>query len=131
MGLSTLAELADVPEMDKQVHRVLERLQSLGKTAGTAMESSQVIAQFRIVPFDREGLRLVEHRLIGSPLIIPVGIGREPITEIVPGSRTLVHHRSERFEGSLGLHHMTHDTPGGSIHRRDHIHFVFLCPTNV
>ncbi len=131
MGLSTLAELADIPEMDKQVYGVLEPVKSLGKTTRTAMESSQVMAQFRIIPFDREGLRLVEHGLVGSSIVIDIGIGRESITEVTVGVRTLVHDCLEGLEGALCPHRMAHNAPGSSIYCCDDVHLVFFCPTNV
>lgn len=131
MRLRTPAELAEIPEMDKQVHRVLERLQTLGKTARTAMEPSQVMAQFGIVPFYRVGLRLVEHGLVGGPIVIDIGIGREPITKVTVGVRTLIHHRLKGFERAVGSHRMAHNAAGGSIHCRDDVHLVFFWPTNV
>jgi hypothetical protein len=95
------------------------------------MEACEIVAQLRILAFNRIGLRFVVQRLILSAVIVDVGIRFPAIAVIVCGVRGLIHYLLQDFKRSLQGEHPADDATCRTIHCGYQVDSVFFAPTKV
>ena len=74
------------------------------KTTRTARQSSQIMAQFGIIRFDRVGVGFALRDFIDAPVIPQAIIGIKGIAVVALGFGSFIHHLLDGFLGSLPDH---------------------------
>ena len=131
IGKSKLMQLTSIEAVHKQLQSRFQCIRTAGKTARTSAQASQVMAQFRIVRFDREGVGFALRDCIHTPVIPQALIGIKSIAVVTLSLGCFVHHVLDCFLGSLPNHSEAQIAAGETIYDGDDEDLVFLSPMKV
>ena len=124
-------KLALVPVENEGTERRPQGMNAAGKATRPSGQTSQVVAQFGIVRFDREGVGLALRDFVHPPVIPQTIIGIKSIAVVMLGLGGFIHHRLDHFLGSLPDHFETQIAAGETIYDGDDEDLVFFSPMKV
>ena len=128
IGKALLMQLTMVETEHKEFQSCIQRIRTTRKAAGTASQASQVMAQFGIVRFDREGVGFPLRDFIHTTVIPQAIISIKSVAVVALGLRRNVDQLLNDFLCSLPNHSEAQVATGEAIYDRDDVDLVFFSP---
>ena len=124
-------ELATVETINKQPQRTLERIGTARETTRRSGQTSEVVSQFSVIAFHREGIGFALRDFISAEVIPKTVVGIKSITVIAFGLGCLIHHILDSLLSALPDHFPAQITARMPVYERDDVDPVFLSPIKV
>jgi pterin-4a-carbinolamine dehydratase len=126
-----LIHLTLIEAIHEQLQSRHQGIRATRKTARSASEPSQIMAQFGIITFYRIGVRFPLRNFVHAPVVPQTIIGLEGITVVTLRLWCFVYHLLDDLLRSLPDHFEAQIAAGEPIYDRDDEDFVFLSPMKV
>jgi hypothetical protein len=124
-------KLASIEAVDEEPNRPIQSVNAAGKAARSASQTSQVVTQFGIISFDREGIGLCLRDFILTVVIPQAIIGIESITMVAFGFHRLIHHILYLRLSAFPDDFIPQKTARCPIYDRDDVDRLFFSPMKV
>jgi len=128
VGKTLLMQLASIEAIHEQLQCGFQSFRATGKTARTARQAGQVMAQFGVIPFDRVGIGFTFGDFVHAPVIPQAIIGFKGVGVIALGLRSFVHQLLNDVLRSLPHQAKAQVAAGETIYDRDDEDLVFFSP---
>ena len=126
-----LIELSAIVAIYKQADRTIECIGTTRETTRRSCQASQVVAQFSIPCFNREGVCLALRNFISAVVIPKAIIGIKSVAVIHFSLECIVHHILDSLLSAFPDHIPAEETAGLLVYERDDVDPVFLSPIKV
>ena len=126
-----LIKLAAVETKDKQAQSTLECIGTTRETTRRPGQTSQVVAQLSVIPFNREGIGFTFRNCIPAEVIPKAIVGIKSITVILFSLRSLIDNVLDNLLGAFPDHFPAQITACVPVYDREDVDFVFLSPIKV
>lgn len=123
-----LMQLASIETIHKELQSCLQGFRAARKAARAACQTSQVVAQFSIIAFDRVGVGFALGDFIHTPVIPQAIIGIKGVAVIALGLRRFIHQLLDGCLRSLPDNLKAQIEAGKPIYDRDDEDLVFFIP---
>jgi len=129
--IKLLIELPSIEAKDKQTQGTFERIGTARETTRRSGQTRQVMAQFSIVAFHREGIGFAFRNFVSTQVIPQAVIGIECVTVILLRLRRIVYQGLKGGWCALPDHFVAQVTTGLPVYEREDVDPVFLLPIKV
>jgi len=128
---SLFVELPTVESKHEQFQSTLQSIRATWETTRFTCKSRQVMAQLRIITFNRVGIIFAFWNFVAAIVIPKTTISLKTITEIPFGLGCLINHELDGFLGTFPDNHPAQNTTRFAIYDGDDVDPVFLSPIKV
>ena len=129
--IKLLIELPSIEAKDKQTQGTFERIGTARETTRRSGQTRQVMAQFSIVAFHREGIGFAFRNFIPAKVIPKAVISIKSVAVIAFGLRSSIHHLLDSLLCAFLDYFPPHITARLPVYTRDDVDPVFLLPIKV
>ena len=126
-----LVELAAIEAIDKQSQCAFERMWTTREATRRSGQASQVMAQFGVVTFHREGVGFAFRNFISAVVIPKAVISIKRITVIAFGLGCFIDHILDGLLSAFPDHFPAQITARLPVYNREDVDPVFLLPIKV
>ncbi len=124
-------KLAAIEAIDEQTQGACQRFRTTGKTTRRSSQASQVMPQFGVVRFHREGVGLAFRDGVPTIVIPQAIISIKGVRVILLGFGRIIHQALDLFLRAFPHHFPAQITAGLPIYEREDVDPVFLLPMKV
>jgi hypothetical protein len=126
-----LVKLALIEAVDKEPHSPLQGFDAAGKATRASSQASQIMTQFGIICFHREGIGLSLRDFILTVVIPQAIVGFKSIAMITLGFHSFINHCLYHRLGTFPDNLIAQITTRYSIYKGDDVSRLFFSPMKV